>query len=254
MGIELRGEIPGDCTLVNKNIVFRMFDGKCQNLLKTFPDSPTHTNPFKNFCARADRKESYMEFETGNQIPICDPNNIQKPYSKKGYMLRMKTKKGLLCPWNNPPFSVLFQAQYGESLNPTFPVLSPWLETIIPWPENQSSISLTLTTESIGDPFEHGSSGIGSADMTLYLEYDDPSNTCIDPSLHSYAHLNTLGLPIHWLAGPPIDQWKQISSSCFFFEHGWTPMDNYWTGAYYYAGPLGVVMNLFIRAWGIWES
>jgi hypothetical protein len=249
-----KGEaIPDACTLIRSGTILRLFDGKCQNLLKSYPMSPAHVNVDRFRVPKSSNKSYYIEKEGASQINICDTENPTKPFAKKGYMMRMKVKKYRGCPWENPPFKVLFQGQYGESLSLSSSVTSPWFEQIVDWPTGNNSVDCTINTASIGDPFSLGSTGVGSANASVYLEYDDPSDTCTPPAVNLYAHLNSLGLPIDWLSAGPIDKWIPANHGCIFFEHGWTPIDAYWTGAHFYSGPLGVVMNLFIRVWGIWS-
>jgi hypothetical protein len=249
MSIKLGDNVPKlPCTSIKKGVLLRLFDLKCTPQLHRFPDPVPDINTQKKTCVRSARKELYISIEASKFIKVCDTEaNIR--FAKRKFLIRMQVKQLAKCPFNNPPVTFGIDVSYNEATNPNNGVNSAMFREEYTWTDDGSPQIKTISTASIGDVFGRGSSGIGNCTLTLYIIDDAPDNPCSVPNIGLHAHLDSLGLPIDWLVGTAIDQYK--IKSCPAFQAGIGGMSGFWTGVNWGGSPIGLVMNLNYNVYGI---
>lgn len=240
-----------DCQLVEAGTIFRLFDAKCSKYLLNYKytgplskNPAPHVNPFKWKVARSDKKSAYIAEESGNQIQVCDTENVLKPFAKKHFMLRMKCKPPIRCPYNRPTY-INVSSVYSEAVVNTVtsaPVSSEQL-----WDGTSTTMSFSVSPPSIGDPWDFGSSGQGSASIRLTIDAGDPDDTCAQVGITIEYTLNSLGLAWDYLAGMEVKQYRNIG--CEGLQRG-EGRYAFWTGVARPRGPIGLVMVLDATVWG----
>jgi hypothetical protein len=247
-----------ECRQVEPGTIFRLFDAKCTKYLFNYPyNGPLApaafrhlVNPYKWNLARSDRKAKWITEEGKNQVAVCDPDNVSKPFSKKHFMLRIKVKVPLRCPYNKKTY-ISCSSVYHESTNPSNTVTSEPQYREQLWDPAATSMTFGMSPPGIGDPHGYGSGGQGSCEAILTIVDPDPESSCGQLTIQIDFYLRSLGMPWDYLAGTPEHQIR--TPTCDSLQEGY---GNYafWTGVAFPRGPVGLVMVLDCSIWGRYEN
>lgn len=258
MSLVVGDNLPEECTSIKTGVIFRMFTSDCTFKLGKFPTeaAPLRRSSYFTKLPSESKRDNYVAYESGQYIPICDVDNVAKPYAKKGYMLRMKAKKPSFGgkPWR-------ITTEYAQGINPLqilfgIPNKGRFVSTGVTDADGFISAN-AITAPAVGDINDSHSSGIGTASINCQLKWSDPSNPCSGIIGTYDAQLESLGLPYDYLAGMsdhfgPQDQ--GVGSSQF----DRTVWAFYWTGVafFYPAWAFGARVELImglshsLEVWG----
>lgn len=259
MTISIHGTLTNECQIIKAGTVWRLFDAKCGTVLKRFPEPDQTPNPLARFLAAGHNQIAMTSLQGTTGLSICNVDDPVKPYLRPGFLLRQKVRLHKKCIFEKP-LGYIIRAQYSEATNPVNTVYSNEFVYVGEWDAEAHPVEqhIDLFFDSIGDVFHNpfnpvltsGSSGTGRARITLGFTDFDPSNPCSEATtIDVVAELQEFGLPIDWFAGGSPIEFSQIGCTAFRDGHG---VANGWTGVNFFAGPIGLVMQILWSVHGLY--